>query len=305
MSPEHEPEPAEPAPAGPGPRFDVVAYQPDGGCPVVGTAALFATTVLGGAIAGWLVNRLMGAIGICLCCASGPVQLALLGFAIGTVGSIAVVMGKVRAPHVAGMAGVIGMFASVLGQLFSEYQQFMDAARVNPAVLNVPPAQFTFFDYLGQLPLVELIPLGIGFIIGAGSSYPVMAGVAGRPFDPIADQWKQRFALARLRMRPSEAVRLVSRGEIVGFAVAEVNPERGDVELAAYVSPHGMPQATVEVEVEEVLKDAKQKHEQRHRLGMWTYPAEALPVLDYLFPGSIPAHAEKADAPDRLEDRLE
>lgn len=299
MPAEHDPTIA---PSYSGPRFTVTPYQPEGGCPVVGTVALFATVIITGGIAGWLVNRLMEKIN--LCCCGGPVQLALLGYAIGAIGGAALTMGKVRSPSVAGFAGLLGMIASVFGQLFSEYQLDMQAQAAQAQGQARPQVNFAnFLDYLSQLNIPELFPLGIGLVIGAGSCYAMMANLAARPFDPVAEQWKKRVELGRLRMPRGEAVRVIQSGELTRLATVELRDKGVGAMLIAYVSPLGAPQATIDLELEEVIRNDK-KREQRTRLGMWTYPGEAWTVLDYIYPGAIPLqprHPDDLQAEERYE----
>lgn len=303
------------------PRFDVTPYRPDEGCPVVGTAALYTTVIIAGGIAGWLVNRLMGKIGLCLCCMSGPVQLALLGYAIGGVGSLALYLGKVRSPVVAGMAGVLGMLASVFGQLFSEYQQELIAAQrmqnqnppamaqgaqgapaVGAPVVVMQPAD-DFLTYLERIRIIDLFPLGIGFLLGASSCYALMASRASMPFDPIAEQWKDHVQLGRLRMPRAKAIQAIETGDLTLLANAELRQKGSGVYLSVFVSPLGAPQATVDMELEEVVRHNKHR-DQRMKLGRWTYPGEAWGVLDYLFPGAIPLHVQNPDV-EQAEERYE
>lgn len=272
------------------PLFDVTPYQPDYGCPPLGTGLLFAGMILVGGVSGWLLDQLLG--DLAACCASSPIQLMFLGWMTGTLGGIMVRIARVRFPKIAGAAGVLSMIAAAVGLLFSDYQRNIDEGIVAPV---------SFPEYLSQLNVDQLLPLGIGLFLGTGGSYSVMATAAARPYDRVAEQWKTHIVLGRLLSSGDNVVKAVSTGDLTRLANVRLLQDEGPgVVLSAYVSPRGAPEATIDLQLH--LASQEDKTVTREHLGMWTYPGSAGAVLDYLYPGAIESGLAREDVEGIEED---
>src|SRR5262245_43046502 len=95
-------------------RFDVVPYQPDGGCPPLGLLLTVVLLCLGGVAAGWAASELIPLFGEIPFL---PEEIFLLLFALAylllnlgvlLLGRLGIRLGKVRQPVAARVAGVLG-----------------------------------------------------------------------------------------------------------------------------------------------------------------------------------------------------
>ena len=303
-------------------RFEVRPYEPPRETPrplilrafllllglagVTGTAVAAAGVWLGQATAGWPADdpRFLPLIAAVL------LAYAALGLWAGRITPRRVVCVAVGVlvlilTGCAGLAGLIGIFS---------FRSGLTLALVIPALLvmtvatlwlirvyrlrHVPAAAAA--GALGPLavaavavaaagsfqdPQKMLAPLGVGFAVVGGS---VAANRARRPGCAECDEWMEARELGTLR-RPRAAVEpVVAGGEIVRLAGEELlpakePPEHGDVELTLHSCPHCRQAGPLVLELTEVVVREKNQTTRR-RVGRWSYPAAAWPVVDELFP---------------------
>jgi len=278
---------------GEGLRLDVSPFQPDGGCPFLGTIGLFFAAMFAGGSAGWIVERLLGGFG-CFCCIAGPIQVAFISFAIGLIGSLAVRHGKIRNPRIAGFAGLTGVAVSGLAKLYGEYEHALRWPEIfffqdREAVRLIRAGNFDFLDYLYFVPAGHLGLIGLGLLIGAGGCYAIMQKAASQPFCVHCHNWKVRYPLAWVALTRGTVVRIVDEGTLVELATVEVTRRNADPMLIAHVCPSCAPESTVELEVmERIVNRKKPDKEILHSVGIWTYPGMAWVILQKLFPNRIP-----------------
>jgi hypothetical protein len=123
------------------PRYDVVDYQPDGGCSTAGVGMLISALVIVGGLLGFVAHLVSQAFYLII------IFPAFIGVALGFIGRKMVVSGRVRNPIVGGIAGFLGGILAMTMMHYFDYEQFKgEVAKLSPNTRQV-------VEVLAQVPV--------------------------------------------------------------------------------------------------------------------------------------------------------
>jgi hypothetical protein len=281
------PDPAVQAP----PRFDTQPFRPDGGVPLTGLLWTLSLAVGSGVAIG------AGAAYVAQWLYLVLVFPAAMGLVVGAATARAVRQGKVRSPHIAALAGVLGGAAVVLSLHYFEYLNALDDMDAkNPgakqAALDNGFTLLHFFEVraregvsLAQTGHSSEVNLGYfgsyvywlvdaGMVLGVAWIFPRLA--ARKPFCARCSHWKSEHALAVLDPAWQRTVfEAVRQGELL--RLLEGAGHRGTEHLSLKLSSCDFcgEDSPADVLVESVSKNSK-GHPVTAELAHVTYPGEVL-----------------------------
>jgi hypothetical protein len=251
MSPEHPGDPAPPDELPEALRFDVRPYEAEGGCPWNGLVLLVGLSGLGSLISAWGASHVYE-WGGCGCPFIGWIVFYCIfgGIAIGA-GGLGVYLGKVRAPGVAiAVALLAGAFATAAFASF-RCKHHLDALRQgNPAEHARLVAQhFGVRDFVAGWDFWDWVAAGVYFVVIGPGGAVVLHAAASRPFCSACNNWKADRVLGELVMSQEEAVRILTRGEIVRLTDARRPAGKACLRLTGAACPKCGPAGALDVKL--------------------------------------------------------
>lgn len=112
-------------------RFHTIPYTPDGGFSLNGLLFLLVGLGIAGIVLGVITFYVSKFFYLIL------LFPMLIGLALGGLGGLLVKKGKVRAPWIAGLTGLLAGILAMLTVHFLDYRQFLDAREADPFLKNV------------------------------------------------------------------------------------------------------------------------------------------------------------------------
>lgn len=284
------------SPAAPAMRFETVAFTADGGFNPHGLAITYGLALVAGVGAGWLASFIGQWFYLIL------IFPFVMGIIVAGIGAVGVHMGKVRHPLLAGLGGLLGGIAAILSMHYFEYQRAMDELeKQNPGIRKAWAEEgMGFVDFvkiqanngvrIGKVGRGDGMNLGtvgsyiywsLEMLLVAGIGFAGMLGSASDPFCLNCRNWKSSRPLGRIAIPRDAALAAIQSGDVVQLAEHDFSAADGTLALTVAECKQCGQEATIEVKLEEVTKDAKGK-ESTKLLAHVTYPGHALPVLEAL-----------------------
>jgi hypothetical protein len=225
---------------------------------------------------------------------------ALIGAALGWLGSRMVKQGRVRSPLLGGVAGFLG---GVLAMFMMHYFDYQAVKREVTATRGIPvevlPDFWEYMDLKAEQG-VELkkagrsgkglnlgyygsyVYWGIEVLIVAGISFAMIRGAASEPYCAGCDQWKKPQVLGFFGADPATATAAVQSGDLQRFRDAGPSPGGGPTRVTVASCETSQGRCGVDVKLESIGVD-KNRKQQTKKIAHVTYPPEALPHLAALF----------------------
>jgi hypothetical protein len=305
-------------PLDPALRLEAVPFQPDGGCSPFGMILVFALSGAAALGLAYLVSWIDDQFDIYVIL----LFPFLVGLGLGFVGAIGVYMGNVRNTFLAGLAGLFSGLLAMAAMHYLNYQHFLKQppqAQGNPPKKGAvaPPPPRDLFEYLDRKAGAGIqvhfrrLNLNLGYIgtlvywiaevlIAGGMAVVIMCACAADPFCTQCHNWKDKRSLGTLTMAPETATHIFTSGEIVRLADQDFPPGEGKIQLTAWVCKSCGAEAPVDVKLDQVSTNSKDEEETK-QIAYVTYPGQALPVLESLFPPAEPV-PEKAEVQEEVEE---
>jgi hypothetical protein len=284
-------------------RFVPLPYRPEGGCSPSCLLPFFGAVLLSGAFLGWLASTLGQFCYLILLFPLG------MGMALACLVGAAVRWAQVRNPTLAALAGSVGGTLAVLTMHQCDYQHTRRLlaspsagvpARI-PAVvrqrLAVEDTLRGYLDAAAQVGLTVCDRSDAGFNLGYLGTYAywgvelaVVAGLAlfggraaaVRPFCAACRSWKGERHLGTVP-DSGDVLSLMRRGDLSALGLGGSLAGRGSVLLSVASCGHCGAEAPVDVRLERVSAG---KGGPPGEVVHFTYPGEALPVLEQVFLGA-------------------
>jgi hypothetical protein len=267
----------------PAARFVPLPYRAEGGVNLVRLPLFLAGVALIAVILGALASALGQ---VCYLILIYPLAL---GFVLAVLAAYLGQLCQVRAPLVAGLAGMVGGLMVVLSMHVFDCQRLRDA----PAGL---------FDYLDAMARNGLTITGGdsgGFNLGYVGTYLywaieglIVAAIAAfgaangarAPFCSGCRRWKEERFLGTLADGGAEQQKQLHRGDLGTMVCWRPTPASGELVLTASVCPRCAKEGPIDLRIERNPRGRREPASRNLPIHL-TYPGEALPVLEHLFQG--------------------
>jgi hypothetical protein len=265
-------------------RFDVRPYEAEGGFPWNGLVLLVGLSALGALASAWGAAHVYE-WGGCGCTFVGWIVFyGIFGGIAISAGALGVYLGKVRAPGVAvAVAMLAGAFAVIMFASFRFENHMAKLARDNPAEhARLVAQQFGVLDFVAAWEFWDWVAAGVYLAVVTLGGAVVLHAAASRPFCSTCNNWKADRVLGELVMSQEEAVRILTRGEIVRLTNARRPAGKACLRLTGAACAQCGPAGSLDVKLETVRLNDKNE-EETSELVQVTYPGAALAVFEAIF----------------------
>ncbi len=292
-------EPELPVPSPEPPRFAALPYRPEGGVRVARLPLFVGGVLLAGAGLGALASVVGQSCYIVL------LFPLLVGLGLAALTILLCQLCQVRSPVLAGLFALAGGVGAVGTMHLLDFRHALrlvetDEARMSPDLvyrLRVTPEFGEYLDAVATEGLTIAGREGGGLNLGRAGTYlnwglelllvAVVATIGGAigardPFCTACNRWKEERFLGTLADGGPEQRRQLRQGRLAEMSCWKPSTTAGDLVLTVSVCPGCGCDGPIELRVERNPRSPREPA----AVGVaqqWTYPGEALPVLEKLF----------------------